>query len=58
VSRQAGLRSRPLEETVRDTLAWFESLPAERRSKLRSGLDSDREAATLRAWHAEKSHPA
>ena len=57
-SRQAGLRSRPLEETVRDTLAWFESLPAERRSKLRAGLDSGKEGDTLRAWHAEKRHPA
>lgn len=58
LSRQAGLHSRPLEETVRDTLAWFESLPADRRSKLRSGLDSDKEAVTLQAWHAEKGHPA
>ena len=55
---KAGLRSRPLEETVRDTLAWFESLPAERRAKLHAGLDSAREADTLKAWHAEKSRPA
>jgi 2'-hydroxyisoflavone reductase len=57
-SRQAGLRSRPLEATVRDTLSWFESLPADRRSKLRSGLDSDKEAQTLKDWHAEKARPA
>jgi 2'-hydroxyisoflavone reductase len=48
---KAGLRSRPLEATVRDTLAWFHSLPPERQSKLRSGLDPTREADTLRAWH-------
>ena len=54
-SRKAGLRSRPLEETVRDTLAWFQSLPEDRRSKLRSGLDPVREADTLRAWHKEHS---
>jgi 2'-hydroxyisoflavone reductase len=58
VSARAGLRSRPLEETVRDTLAWFESLPAERRSKLRAGLESAKEADTLRAWHAQTRHPA
>jgi nucleoside-diphosphate-sugar epimerase len=52
-ARKAGLRSRPLEDTVRDTLAWFESLPADRRSKLRSGLDPVKEAVALRAWHAE-----
>lgn len=54
-ARAAGLKSRPLDETVRDTLAWFESLPAERRGKLRSGLDSAKEADTLRAWHTEQS---
>ena len=48
-----GLRSRPLEETVRDTLAWFQMLPAERQAKLRAGLDPTREAQTLRDWHAE-----
>jgi len=54
-SRQAGLRSRDLEVTVRDTLAWFQSLPEDRRSKLRAGLDPAREADTLRAWHTEQS---
>lgn len=44
-------RSRPLEITVRDTLAWFQTLPAERQSKLRAGLDPHKEADTLRAWH-------
>jgi 2'-hydroxyisoflavone reductase len=52
-----GLRSRPLEETVRDTLAWFHTLPAERQAKLRAGLDPTREAQTLRDWGAyTKSH--
>lgn len=47
----AGLRSRPLADTVRDTLTWFQSLPAERQAKLRAGLDPHKEAATLQAWH-------
>lgn len=46
-----GLRSRPLAETVRDTLAWFQTLPAERQAKLKAGLDPQKEAETLRAWH-------
>jgi len=54
-ARAAGLRSRRLEETVRDTLAWFESLPADRRAKLRAGLDSVKEADTLKAWRAEQA---
>jgi len=49
---ESGLRCRPLEETVRDTLVWFQSLPAERQAKLRAGLDSVKEAQTLRDWHS------
>ena len=48
-----GLRMRPLEETVHDTLAWFQTLPPERQAKLRAGLDPAKEAQTLRDWHAE-----
>jgi 2'-hydroxyisoflavone reductase len=53
-AQKAGLRTRPLEVTVRDTLAWFQTLPAERQAKLHSGLDPVREADTLKAWHAQK----
>jgi 2'-hydroxyisoflavone reductase len=48
---RAGLRSRALEDTVRDTLAWFRTLPPERQKTLRAGLDPQKEAETLRAWH-------
>jgi len=47
-----GLRSRPLEATVRDTLAWFQTLPAERQVSLRAGLAATTEARTLREWHS------
>jgi 2'-hydroxyisoflavone reductase len=50
-ARKTGLRSRPLAETVRDTLSWFQSLPAERQGKLRAGLDPQKEATTLAEWH-------
>jgi 2'-hydroxyisoflavone reductase len=49
-----GLRARPLDETVRDTLAWHETRPAERKAALRSGLTPEREAELLAAWHARK----
>jgi 2'-hydroxyisoflavone reductase len=49
---KAGLRTRPLPETVRDTLAWFQTLPADRQAKLHAGLDAQKESETLRAWHA------
>ena len=51
---RTGLRARPLADTVRDTLAWFQSLPPERRAKLRAGLDVQKEAETLRAWHSSQ----
>lgn len=49
-----GLRFRPLEGTVRDTLAWFRTLPAERQAKLRSGLTSERELAVLAEWKKQR----
>jgi len=45
----AGLQTRPLEETVEDTLAWWETLPAERRKRPRAGLAADKEQAVLAA---------
>jgi 2'-hydroxyisoflavone reductase len=47
-----GLRSRPLDDIVRDTLAWHETRPAERRAALRSGLLAEKEAELLAAWRA------
>ncbi|MEP6634250.1 MAG: NAD-dependent epimerase/dehydratase family protein [Luteimonas sp.] len=47
-----GLRYRPLDITVRDTLAYWRGLPEERRAKPKAGLDAAREAAVLKAWHA------
>ena len=46
----AGLTIRPLEETIRDTLAWFHSLPAERQQSLRSGIPAGKETEVLAAW--------
>ena len=51
---KTGLRSRPLQETVRDTLAWFETLPADRQAKLHAGLAAEKESDTLQAWHQSK----
>jgi 2'-hydroxyisoflavone reductase len=54
----AGLRCRPLEETVRDTWRWLE--PIGERAPLRPdldppGLDPGKERAALAAWHARAS---
>ena len=46
-----GLTFRPLNETARDTLAWFKAQPKERQEKLKAGITPDREAEVLAAWH-------
>jgi 2'-hydroxyisoflavone reductase len=50
----AGLRFRPAAETARDTLAWWRTLPEERRAKLRAGLSAEREGEVLARWRAER----
>ena len=54
----AGLTYRPLETTVRDLMAWFRALPAERQAKPNAGIGRDREAEALKAWHAAQTAPA
>jgi 2'-hydroxyisoflavone reductase len=49
-----GLTYRPFDTTVRDTLEWCKSRPAERQANLRSGIDPDKEKQVLAAWHAAK----
>ncbi|MGV3708069.1 MAG: NAD-dependent epimerase/dehydratase family protein [Gemmatimonas sp.] len=48
----AGLTFRPIQETVKDTLTWWNSLPADRREKNRFVLKAEREAEILAAWRA------
>ncbi len=47
----AGLRNRPARETARDTIAWWKTLPADRRGNLRAGLNAEREKELLDLWH-------
>jgi 2'-hydroxyisoflavone reductase len=50
----AGLTFRPFEVTVRDTLEWFRSRPAERQTMLKAGLSPEREEQALAAWHSRR----
>lgn len=52
-AQAAGLRYRPLQDTVRDTLSYWRGLPVERRAKPKAGLSAAREAEVLAAWHAQ-----
>jgi 2'-hydroxyisoflavone reductase len=57
-AQKAGLKTRPMQATVNDTLAWFQSLPADRQAKPRAGIDPQREADTLREWHVSGDNKA
>ena len=46
-----GLTFRPLADTARDTLTWFQSQPPDRQAKMKAGLSREREAEVLAAWH-------
>jgi nucleoside-diphosphate-sugar epimerase len=46
----AGLRFRPLDLTVRDTLAWWQTVPEARRAKPRFTITPEQEATALADW--------
>jgi 2'-hydroxyisoflavone reductase len=46
-----GLSFRPLGDTARDTLAWWNALPAERRENPGAGCPPELERKVLAAWH-------
>jgi nucleoside-diphosphate-sugar epimerase len=50
-----GLKNRPIRETARGIIRWWQTLPEERTSKLRAGLDPDQEAQILALWLAQNS---
>ncbi|HLM47329.1 MAG TPA: NAD-dependent epimerase/dehydratase family protein [Myxococcaceae bacterium] len=55
-----GLKFRPVVDTARDTLTWFNGLPPERQAELRkrAGLTPEREREVLAAWHQEQGGAA
>jgi 2'-hydroxyisoflavone reductase len=52
---QAGLRYRPLADTIRDTLRWDETRPPDRQRN--GGLTPTEERNLLSAWHAAERSP-
>jgi 2'-hydroxyisoflavone reductase len=47
----AGLTFRPLATTVRDTLAWWPTVPQARRDNPRFTIKPEQEATALADWH-------
>ncbi|MGI9221095.1 MAG: NAD-dependent epimerase/dehydratase family protein [Woeseiaceae bacterium] len=51
----AGLHNRPVRETVRDLLTWWNALPVERTASMRAGMSLDLEAELIAAWKSRSS---
>jgi 2'-hydroxyisoflavone reductase len=49
----AGLTSRPVADTCRDTLAWYQALEADSRLRQLAGMNAEREREALAAWREE-----
>jgi 2'-hydroxyisoflavone reductase len=50
-----GLRFRPLSETIRDTLTWYQTERAD--EDLKTGISSEKEQELLRKWHETQLGP-
>ena len=48
---KAGLQFLPVDTTLRDTLAWWPSVPEERRRKPGFSITPEIETAALADWH-------
>jgi 2'-hydroxyisoflavone reductase len=51
-ARAAGLRNRPVRETIRDLMTWWDTLPEERIASTRFGMTAEREAELIAEWKA------
>lgn len=49
-ARNDGLTFRPLEDTVNETLAWYDTLEADAQARFVGGLSPEREAEILQSW--------
>jgi len=49
-ARAAGLRNRPVRETIRDLMAWWDTLQEERIANARFAMTAEREAELVAAW--------
>jgi 2'-hydroxyisoflavone reductase len=54
-AQAAGLKYRPLAVTVRDTHAWWTTVPPARLKAPKFTISPELEAKVLRAWHARRS---
>jgi 2'-hydroxyisoflavone reductase len=55
---EAGFTTRPLAETVRETLKWYHEWPEDQEFRWGGGIEAEREKEVLAAWHARGKKPA
>ncbi len=48
----AGLKNRPVRETIRDLLSWWKTLPAERTASMKAGMSPETEAELIARYAA------
>ena len=49
-ARAAGLHNRPIRETIRDLMTWWDTLPEERIASARFAMTAEKEAELIVAW--------
>ena len=54
-ARAAGLHNRPVRETIRDLLAWWRTLPADRTAAMQAGMSAELEAQLIAQWKARNA---
>lgn len=52
-ARAAGMSFTAVEDTIRDLLSWFDTLPPERQNAVKVGISPEDEAALLAKWNAK-----
>ena len=54
-ARDAGLRNRPVRETIRDLMRWWTTLPEGRTATPRAGMSAEGEAELIALWKKENA---
>ena len=54
-ARAAGLHNRPVRETIRDLLEWWQTLPAERTTTMQAGMTAAQEAELIALWKKQNA---
>jgi 2'-hydroxyisoflavone reductase len=54
-ARAAGLHNRPVRETIRDLLVWWNTLPEERTATMKAGMSAETEAELIALWKEQST---